>query len=329
VEERLVRFLAREKAQSLRAAVIIAAGSIMAQAEAEAELRARVLRMPLDDLSSRSEALDAALQGIDDQRRVVRDLLDGEHRRLRDLLAEKTDALCDTVVAKLILVIDRHLQDDRWTETGRKALAAAIEAEFDAARDAFVAAFAVSTNHALAAHQGRITSLIDDVGHAASGLFEVSLPARAVAPPFELSIDPYWVTENIEGALIPSPAGLVDQILPSVVRRKRVRSRLVADVSRLVLRNANNLNWAVLQSLADIFRRIATDFERQLDEALHGTRGIVQDAVSRRQDRALQLEPELAKLNGFTSALERLRGALDGQRSVGASPAVAAHLHTG
>ena len=64
----------------------------MAQASTELSLRVRALNMPIEELAAKSDVFREALRSIEDQRRITRDLLAGEHRRLREALDPASNA---------------------------------------------------------------------------------------------------------------------------------------------------------------------------------------------------------------------------------------------
>jgi GTPase Era involved in 16S rRNA processing len=82
-EDHLVHYLATEKLQSLEAAVRKKTADILSQAASEADLRVQALKMPLAELASKAQAFEQALHSIEEQRRITRDLVAGEKRRLR------------------------------------------------------------------------------------------------------------------------------------------------------------------------------------------------------------------------------------------------------
>ena len=86
LEDHLVRMLASEKTRWLEDAVRSKAADILALASAELDLRVRALNMPIEELAAKSEAFQDALRSIEEQRRITRDLLAGDHRRLREAL---------------------------------------------------------------------------------------------------------------------------------------------------------------------------------------------------------------------------------------------------
>ena len=86
--------------------------------------------------------------------------------------------------------------------------------------------------------------------------------------------------------LIPDPSGLIDHVLPAALRRPRIRARMVKLAEELIVRNAENLRWAILRGLDETFRKATAQFEDRLDETIEATRGVIQDALARRQDQS-------------------------------------------
>ena len=109
LEDHLVRVLASEKNRWLEDAVRSKAADFLAQASAELGLRVRALNMPIEELAAKSEAFQDALRSIEEQRRITRDLLTGDHRRLREALGSRISGLRKEIAAKLARVIDASL----------------------------------------------------------------------------------------------------------------------------------------------------------------------------------------------------------------------------
>lgn len=151
VEDHLKRYLAAEKTRTLTQAVATKAEDILSQTIAVLDLRAKTLKMPLDELASKAQLFEHALRSVEDQRRVVHDLLAGEQRRLVADLKCRTDSLYDDLGVKLSVVVDRELgasSPSAWTEAAQKRLGAAIETAFDAAREQFIGSFSADANSA-------------------------------------------------------------------------------------------------------------------------------------------------------------------------------------
>ncbi len=317
LEEHLLRSLARAKIRWLAEAVRGKAADILAQGSAELELRVRALDMPVEELTVKSNEFQEALRSIEEQRRVTRDLLAGDHRRLRQALDCNIGTLRKEVAAKLGHVIDTSLSGTvpkTWEEGVRRALTAAMQGEFEAAREPLTSAFAADTSAALLACQGRIDSLVRRVRQTAAEIFNVPLGPDTEYEPFELGEDPYWVTETTPLRLIPDPGRFVDRMLPAPLRRSRLRARMMRQAEELIIRNAENLRWAIWRGLDETFRKATAHFEERLDEAISATRNVINEALARKRDQSFSVQPELHRLTSAMASLASARDELQGGR---------------
>jgi hypothetical protein len=175
-------------------------------------------------------------------------------------------------------------------------------------------AFAADTGAALLACQSRVDALVDRVRRAAAEIFDVPLSPYSGHESFVLGEDPYWVTESASATLIPDPSRLIDRLLPASLRRARLRARMVRQSGELVVRNAENLRWAIWRGLDDAFAKATARFEERLDDAIRATRDVIKDALVRRRDRSFAVKPEVDRLVRATAALGALREELERAR---------------
>ena len=201
-----------------------------------------------------------------------------------------------------------------WEEDARRSLSAAVEEEFEKAREPVVSAFAADTGAALRSYQDRIQGLVDHVRQTAAQIFEVVLGPDREREEFQLGEDPYWITESIGGSLIPDPSRLVDRLFPAGLRRSRLRGRMVRQAEQLIIRNAENLRWAILRGLDETFRKAAAQFEERLDQTIKGTRDVIREALERRGEQSFSVAPELDRLAAAAAALAALRQELGGEQ---------------
>ena len=331
LEDHLVRALASEKSRWLEEAVRNKVADILAQASRELTLRMRALKMPIDELAAKSDEFQEALRSIEDHRRITRDLLAGDHRRLREALDSRIERLRKEIAGKLAHVIDASLSGPvprAWDVAAAPASSAAMESEFDAAREPLVDAFAADTGAALRGCQDRVNELVDRVRRTAAEIFDVPLGPDTEQEAFELGADPYWLTESTSATLIPDPSQLIDRLLPATLRRRRLRARLVQQAEELIVRNAENLRWAILRGLDETFRKATAQFEERLDETIGATRGVIRDALARRQDQSFAVQPELDRLTVTTASLASLCEELHGSQDLALARSCDAHVQS-
>jgi GTP-binding protein EngB required for normal cell division len=325
IECHLVQSLAVEKKRWLEDAVRTKADDMLAQASAELGVRVRALNMPIEELTTKSEVFQETLRSIEDRRRIVCDLLAGDRRRLREALDSRINALRTEIGGKLANFINaghsRAVSHASEEET-RRALSVAMQSEFETARAPFVSRFATDAGTALRNWGEQVDALIDRVRRTAAEMFNVALGTQTEHDVFELGEDPYWVTDSTRVSIIPDPSGLIDIVLPEAMRRARMRARMIKASEELVVRNAENLRWAILRGLDETFRKATAQFEDRLDETIDATRSIIRDALARRQDQSFAVLPELEQLAKAEVSLASLRKEIrDGHKgNAGATP---------
>jgi GTP-binding protein EngB required for normal cell division len=313
IAEHLVRHLATEKTQLLEGAIRTKAADILAQASSDLELRIRGLTLPITDLASKLHAFEETLASIEEQRLTVRDHLSGDQRRLKDQVETRIQQLRKYLSARFADVIDSHMSDRGSTvaeDTIRDALSAAIEEEFERARNNTAGAVSADSIAVVTAHQQRIDALIDTIRRTTARVFDVPLRERVEQFTFELAQEPYWMTESLRLRLLPDTSRMIDRVLPAKLRRARRRARIFDQAEELILRNAENLRWALLRGLDETFRGAIANLEERLDDAVKATKGVIAEAIAQRNDRSFKVEPEVARLRHAAVSLDALRAHL-------------------
>ena len=120
------------------------------------------------------------------------------------------------------------------------------------------------------------------------------------------------MTETTSATLIPDPSRLIDRLLPARLRRPRLRARMIRQADELIVRNGENLRWAILRGLDKTFRKATAQFEERLDETIAATRNVIRDALARRHDQSFAVQPELNRLDEASASLASLRRELQG-----------------
>ena len=299
--------LAAEKTRLLQRAIRGKALDVLSQACADVSLRIRALEIPLEDLASKCDAFEKALQSIQDQRKVTDDLLGGEQRRVREELERRIETLRKDAALRLAAVIDERIAAADRGEAAQRALGEVLERLFENSRQEFATAFATTVNSVLSTHQRRIDALIDAVRRTAADIFDVPFRHGLEPETFELGEEPYWLTANIRATLIPDPSRLIDRFLPTGLRTRRVRRRLISEANGLVIRNAENLRWAVFRGIDETFRQAGGRFEERLDDAIAATQGAIQETLVRRRDRTYAIDAGLNRLKQVNDLLATLQ----------------------
>jgi hypothetical protein len=313
IEEHLLHYLATEKTQSLEHAIAIKTTDLLARAVSEIELRLQALKMPLQVLEAKTHTFEDTLCSIEEQRRVTGDLLAGDKHRLVEALETRVDELRKQSRSRLASVIDSSLAGPNpsvWEPTARRNISVALEGLFEAAREQLALECSTDADAVHSTYQTRIDELITAVRRTAEALFNISFREDIDWDNFALGEDPYWVTEDIAATLVPDPSRLVDRLLPMSLRRARLRARLNRNADQLIIRNAENLRWALLRGFDETFRNAIGHLEERLDDAVDATQRVIQKTLVDRCDRSFAAEPEISRLEGLLSPLAEMREAL-------------------
>jgi len=84
----------------------------------------------------------------------------------------------------------------------------------------------------------------------------------------------------------------------------------MGQVNDLVVRNAENLRWAIVQGIEDTVRKATTHLEGRLDQAINAIKRVIEDALARRNDRTVEVSSEIERLERVASDLQAIREAI-------------------
>jgi Dynamin family len=305
IEAHLIRQLATEKTHLLEAAMSGKVLDSLSQGVAEVSLRIQALKLPVDELMMKSKLFEVILRSIEERQRTTRDILAGEQRNLRKEIESSVASLRTEASSELSRVLDQtHAHAPHSVQD---ALSTATENIFDAARARLVEEFSGRTDAVIARYQKRIDADVDAVGQAAAEIFHTPLGESGELTVFALGHEPYWVTHETSASLIPDPGRLLERVLPKGLRANRIRARLLGQIEELVMRNAENLRWALIRGIDEAFREAVANLQARLDEAMRATRGVIEEALTRRRDATSAIEADLERLNRAGEVLAMLR----------------------
>jgi GTPase SAR1 family protein len=314
LETRLLDFFSRDKARTLQAALARKTFDVAADVTMHIRLQSRSLQLPLRDLESRIQILDAKVIEAEREKVAIGDLLSGERKRTMAFLEERAEETRQQARSHLEGVIGDTLQrTDSPSLTEKKVqerLAEEIPVFFEKTLRSFSDATDERVQAVLRPFQERVDALIETVRRAAAELFDIPYHAPDSARALESTHKPYWVTHNWNSLISPIPEGFVDRFLPAAVRYRRIRDRLLEDVAALSLRNVENVRWAMLRNLDDAFRRFASALDERLEQTIEATRGAIKTAHLRRKENLQTVETEIRRLEEKESELAVIENTL-------------------
>ncbi len=299
IKREILRPLGTGKRSALRASATVKARMLLEQALADLSLKIRALELPLDDLQQRAQTLSKALCETERERLVAHDTLEGDKRRAIAELERQAEALRQEAGRTFDALVQQSIDASHGiVHRGRiqHSLDTVMPEFFEARLNAFAAEFRQVVETILARHRQRGDALIASVRKTTASLFDVALPPQEPPEPFRLGPEPYWVSQKLVHALIPSPAGLLRRVLPGAARQRYLRRALEQEIAGLILQNVEGLRWSTLRGLDTTFRRFTQQLDHHLAEAITATEGSVGQVINRRRHEAALAASELDSL---------------------------------
>jgi GTP-binding protein EngB required for normal cell division len=316
VERHLVQHLAAEKSRLFETAMRARILDRLSHGISEIGLRIQALKLPLDELIGKAKLFETSLYAIGERQRITRDVLTGEQRAIREDIEAAIASLRTQASSELSGLLDQISNGSEPQST----LAGVIERIFDTARSVLVDDYSRRTDAVLADYAGRIEADVNAVKRAAAAAFQIHFTESREAAAFALKHEPYWVTQEMHARLIPNVGRWFDRLLPAFQRAQRQRASSLAQIGELVVRNTENLRWALIRGTDETFRNAAASLQAQLDDAVKTTRGVIEEALVRRRETSFAIDADLERLNHVHELLSVLRQKLDKEASHDAPP---------
>ena len=313
VNRLLLDFVTHEKARTLELSVSHKVSAILEEALLQIQLILQSLKLPLQDLEARLALFEQKIDDIKRERTLAGDLLAGDRKRAHFFLEELSEALRRKARQHFqdLVRLEIDLQE-RPTEAGLQTiLAEVIPAFFEHELGTISARFQQRTEEVLRLHQERSDQLLDSLRRAAAELFELPCHAPASSGAFEMKREPYWVSRQWTDSLSPISPAWIDRLLPIATRKRRILARLQEQVRMLVVRNVENLRWALYQGLDQSLGQFNAQLEGSLEKAITTTQGGIASVVVKRKATEFSQNEEVARFDGLR---ERVEGKLEAAR---------------
>lgn len=271
----------------------------------QVHLAIRSMQMPLEKLEECQRIFEEKINEAEHQKVIAGDMLRGDRKRSLEFLENQSVLLRQKARTYLEGIMEQVLREHPDMNRARKALSDAIPTFFEEELFEMSKIFDAHVHETLNPHQKRADELIETIRKTAAELFEIPYHAPKSSDTFEMTREPYWVTQERKHFFSPLPEGLVTKMLPPGVRRLQIRKRLREDIESLVTQNVENLRWATLQNLNRAFRNFSTLLDERMSDTIKATHGAIQAAYTRRREQAEVVAEECVR---FTTVAERLEG---------------------
>ncbi len=307
----LLDFLVHQKESALIEAIARKASDIIRDVILELQLSVKSLRMPLNELEKRLEALQTRLTEADFQRVSEKDTLEGDQKRMSALLEQQAEQLRRRAKKHFLQVAQDALEKNHLnTDAAQNALAEIIPAFFERELGEMARAFESQVRELLNRHRKRTDDLIESIRKTAAELFDIPYQPIANKEEFEVKRQPYWVTHHWPVSLGVLPESFWDRLLPYGMRKSRALRRMRERIEVLVAENVENVRWPTLQQLQKSFREFGNALDTRLQEAVAATMGAIQTALEQRKSQAATIECETQRLERSIKELEKIYSTL-------------------
>ena len=279
-----------------------------------AELRRRSLEVSQQELARRIEAFERKLTEIEQEKRILGDLLAGDQQRTKQLLEDLAETLKGAAREYFRSVIDEALQSDAGLagaeRQAKEQITEEIPAYFSGKLEFFSAEISQALQQALHPHYQRLDDLILELRSTAAELFDIPYSPTVTGSSLEALHRPYWVTQKWNTSVSPVPEGFLDRFLPGELRKHRLQKRLYEEVEAVVTHNVENLRWATLRNLDDAFRRFSANLDERMKETAEATRGAMRAAHLRKTQDEESIGAEIGHFKQRAAGLAALEDTL-------------------
>ncbi|MGH6879264.1 MAG: dynamin family protein [Rhizomicrobium sp.] len=310
LEENLAQFAETQRLATLEIEAARKAAALVRELEFIIELQIGAYRIPISDLSSRLEQFCTAETEFARERDSRHDLLKGDRQRLLSELDQRAALLCTSGQDDLWREITRQAKDENWSEDIGERIAQFVPRLFQDQFEAFQVHFRQRIDELFGRHQRHADDLIASVRRAAANLLDVPHPPPDASTVFVIKRTPYWVTTPRE-SLGAAPSSFFFRFMPRKIRARWLRHQIAIQANGIMVRNVENLRWALRQNLEETFVKFQADLDERLLLTQRATTQAIEEALKRRAALQSEGEEELTRLTEAASQLRALAAELD------------------
>jgi hypothetical protein len=313
VQRMLLDFVTHEKARTLQLSLARKGVEVLEEVQLQLQLALQSLNLPLQDLKARLHVFEQKSQEIQQERILAEDLLAGDRKRAHAFLEAQAEELRQKARVHFLDLVRLELdaRENASEADMQGVLADMIPSFFERELGTISTRFQERTEAVLNVHQGRADHLIEALRRTAAELFEVPYRAPAASGAFELKRYPYWVSREWTDALSPLNPAWVDRFLPDATRKRRILARLQKQIRMLVIRNVENLRWALYQSLDQSLQQFSARLDDRLEETILATRKGILSVLEKRKDAEYSSKEDVARCAAAQDDLAKLLAALE------------------
>ncbi|MFA0821323.1 MAG: dynamin family protein [Methanomethylovorans sp.] len=308
VSDYLTNFLAHEKDIVLKDAIGRKALDIFNQTYLQIELEIRSLELPLTELESRLSLFEKKIVEAEQQRIHTQDILNGDRKRVRDLLEEHIRGLQTPLCSRLVEISEKVMLEspDDTENAAQKAVADAIPELFKHELDSISEIMDKEIAVRMKDQEQRIDNLVESIRKTASEVFEIPYHAYIGGHVYDDRRKPYFVQYDQEDLFIQISPNFIERLMPAKMREKRVKERMNKQIDKLVLRNLENIRWETLQNIDTTFRKFSSSLDNNLSMTIKATHGTIRSSVAERKMHEENAVDKIVKLKNMALDIQNV-----------------------
>ncbi len=307
LEQYLRDFSLKDSKDALRQSVERKTHQLLDGLASRISLELHSLRMPLEKLKAKLALFEKYLEEMELERQALEDIVRADHERALARLEEVSENLRKEAVRVLTERITTQLADVpvvRLESEARALLKATVPDYFDLLTERCVSEIRNHLSEILDSREKKLSSLIKDVLDTASEIMGVRLTSVESEEVFKAIDRPYWASSKWTSTVYPSPDRLLERFMPETLRRARVMKRIEGHIEAVVIKNVEQLRWAVYQAINKTFWSFEHHMDEQIGKAMQATHGAITKALSLKEKQSVQIRERTELLS---NELERIR----------------------
>ncbi len=310
LEEYLMGTLIAEKNKILYLAIKDKVKNVLDKILMYINLELKSLQMPVEILEEKLNLFKSKLKDIEYQKVVIKDVLEGDRKRMHKTLEERAKVVDGEARKYLLSYLKEKIAEMEHNineEEIEKKIAEIIPVFFEKKIGEETTFFKDSMKEILSIHQKKVNEIIESVRKNAAEIFEVPYVSIEEEKEFKITKEPYWVSHKWKSTFSPISPGTIDKMLPNRIRKQRILKRMTNKINELVIYNVENIRWSIYQSIDQNFRIFTNTLEEKIDSSISATKGAIEKSLEMVRNHSEKQREVLEKLKGLNEKIEGLK----------------------
>ncbi|MEM4359228.1 MAG: dynamin family protein [Candidatus Bilamarchaeaceae archaeon] len=273
------------------------------------------LRVSQSELEERMKKFEDALGHILSKKEYNDGLIDIEQKKILEVVGADLDKLKREVTEPLVKKIVSHADslENRDNQKFAAAVGDYLQEEvlhvLEPWRNSEQEKISKMFEERMKKYSTSVNEIISEVEKTASGLFDVEIKSRKTEERLTMESTFYFKLDKSEEITMLS---MMDLLLPKSLFKKRLLSRLPAEIEEVVDRNCGRMRYDFLERMQKSVLQFKWTLSEKVDAAVNGIRAANESAIKIRmmgeekmKRRFSEIEQELAELKRLMEKLER------------------------